>query len=532
MFNLLKKISVLFLIALLALSICGCEEQQLPDNSEAVSDEGESTDTDVTEQYWDLDALYLKGKSDDIHFFIYEGGPVQMSAADESVSFEGLTDGDAIRVSVYTIEETYPGHAKVYAIEKISDGQPTDIDKDTLGTLYEMGWLSDDYANLDYTSQIDQEPVVPSYTIVRNQGGLDFRTVSVRKGHYIYQWDFPGEYLLLLSYDYLRDEDGDFTRDEKGFPVSACNMILYLFDPEKGEILSQCEIEDKYVPSQLSYTREGCIIYNSDYDDETQTYTTTCAFEVSFNDGVLSAVPVEKEPYPNIERYLVSPDGRYEVIKQIDDGIGHGGIYIIDEDGEKTQIFKNVMLDDKLDGGKTADLGDVTAYHPRCFVDDTHFIYTSTGWEWTWGFGVYDIETGEATQISDKSLMHMQDGYFYSWGIHSYELERIYRISFEGEEELIASIYEEDGVFTLPNQVHDYSLTSLGSMYIVYDFSEVNKQRYDGMPTDEIYALPIYATLYSLDFSEVLAELEMTYGNMETGRFIASGNTLTMLLGE
>ena len=64
-----------------------------------------------------------------------------MSAADETVSFEGLTDGDMIQVYVCYIMETWPEQATVYAVEKLEDGDIEDIDSGVLEMLREYGWL-------------------------------------------------------------------------------------------------------------------------------------------------------------------------------------------------------------------------------------------------------------------------------------------------------------------------------------------------------------------------------------------------------
>ena len=84
---------------------------------------------------------YLKTK--DSHLIIFENSssPCVMSAADETVSFENLTDGDMIQVYVCYIMETWPEQAAVYAVEKLEDGTVSDIGADILEMLKEYGWV-------------------------------------------------------------------------------------------------------------------------------------------------------------------------------------------------------------------------------------------------------------------------------------------------------------------------------------------------------------------------------------------------------
>lgn len=64
-----------------------------------------------------------------------------MGVAEDTVSFEGLEDGDLIRVFIKEVLETWPGQASVYAVEKLEDGGLQDISAELLGELEEMGWL-------------------------------------------------------------------------------------------------------------------------------------------------------------------------------------------------------------------------------------------------------------------------------------------------------------------------------------------------------------------------------------------------------
>lgn len=59
---------------------------------------------------------------------------------DNSVFYE-LTAGDIVRVNHGYCLKSYPGQTTMYDIEKIADGELSDIPDDTLKQLEELGWL-------------------------------------------------------------------------------------------------------------------------------------------------------------------------------------------------------------------------------------------------------------------------------------------------------------------------------------------------------------------------------------------------------
>ena len=70
-------------------------------------------------------------------------GPTEMfpENGDNSI-YDDLSAGDTIMVTHSGIEETYPGQTTIYSIEKISDGDLSDIPADTLTKLEEIGWIA------------------------------------------------------------------------------------------------------------------------------------------------------------------------------------------------------------------------------------------------------------------------------------------------------------------------------------------------------------------------------------------------------
>lgn len=89
---------------------------------------------------WYKEGFYLKGKTSDL-IIVENNAPIRITPDNDSITFDGLTDGDRIRVEVFLIEETYPAQAIIYDLIKLSDGTIEDINRDTLKLLNEMGWI-------------------------------------------------------------------------------------------------------------------------------------------------------------------------------------------------------------------------------------------------------------------------------------------------------------------------------------------------------------------------------------------------------
>lgn len=98
-------------------------------------------DSDLPKDGHWSEGRYLKGKYAD--FIIFSDEAYSMGKADETVSFEGLTDGDLIRVYINWIGLTFPGQTVVYAVEKLEDGAFEDIPVKELELLREYGHLEE-----------------------------------------------------------------------------------------------------------------------------------------------------------------------------------------------------------------------------------------------------------------------------------------------------------------------------------------------------------------------------------------------------
>lgn len=87
-----------------------------------------------------ISGRYLRGKQSDL-IVTGDRDVITMGVAVETITFEGLEDGDAIRVYIKYILESWPGQTTVFAVEKAEDEDIQDISPELLEELREMGWL-------------------------------------------------------------------------------------------------------------------------------------------------------------------------------------------------------------------------------------------------------------------------------------------------------------------------------------------------------------------------------------------------------
>lgn len=80
----------------------------------------------------------------DSHLILTENNdPIVMNSEDETV-FDGLTIGDQIEVGCDMILTTYPGSTAISSLRLLEDGTAEDLPEETLATLLEMNWISED----------------------------------------------------------------------------------------------------------------------------------------------------------------------------------------------------------------------------------------------------------------------------------------------------------------------------------------------------------------------------------------------------
>ena len=92
---------------------------------------------------WIVSVGYILPCENGTYLFINDDmGPVVLNPENNDNSiFEDLSAGDTVRVTHGLILTIYPGQTTVKSIEKLSEGELSDIPDDTLKQLEELGWL-------------------------------------------------------------------------------------------------------------------------------------------------------------------------------------------------------------------------------------------------------------------------------------------------------------------------------------------------------------------------------------------------------
>ena len=347
-------------------------------------------------------------------------------------------------------------------------------------------------------------------------------TVTI-PGEYRRCWEYDENYMLYMTYTPVMDETG--------FCTAYRDKHLYMVDLTSGTITADVVWGgDAMWDSML-----GNMIYHYRLDEETGIAYADDPLIVEYTPGGISFIsatstvsypPVlEISPYPKWEESIVSPAGGYRILQTIDDASGSGGLDLQYPDLTTVRLFENILLDDTLPGGKKAGIGDVRVYAPVGFVDDTRFVYRIGGWEWTVGYGIWDLVTGQYTETTGYGIRGVHNGYLYlteNTSYDQYRITAIYKATPEGEETLIASDKKEDGVFWMENTEEYYTCPGYMAPYWT------TSAAVDGLTSEnpETWSAPDSAeqiTVWAPDLDTELAVLEKTNG----GEWYICGSHIT-----
>jgi hypothetical protein len=182
---------------------------------------------------------FLWGKSGTPMIVIDSTGPCTISTDDDSM-FEEFTDGDLISLEFDgMIAESYPGQIhNVYDADLLEEGDITDIDKNTLDSLIEMG---------------HRDPEEDSPKIITDEG-IFFRTAE-GKPAMVMDSEVPIEIItedeaLIAVFDSF--EEGDLIKVEytgmmtRSYPAQITGILNAEF-VEKGDISSIDEFAYKSI---------------------------------------------------------------------------------------------------------------------------------------------------------------------------------------------------------------------------------------------------------------------------------------------
>lgn len=267
------------------------------------------------------------------------------------------------------------------------DGQ--DVALDYLG-------LSDSLGQFTATlrEDIPDVPLAHLIQVVENPGNLSVHTVKIpvkNEKTQVRDYTFSDRYRMYVTSEVLQN-------DASGYLVHTDD--LFIVDLAEGKIVHRETLDIDEDPFDLIYTDDGCVLMNRMPMEDGAYYKTSACYKITEANGAFTVTPVEWEAFPSADAIMHSPHGTYTVYHTQEDGWNNGGIDVKYPDGSVRRILTNVMLGDSPDC-KAVGIGDVIGYTPLGFMDDTHFAYYIGGWEWSRGYGIYDLESGMATEYRD-----------------------------------------------------------------------------------------------------------------------------------
>jgi len=356
--------------------------------------------------------------------------------------------------------------------------------------------------------------------IISNKGNIEFSSVyipvysgrpNLSGGHY-----YDEDHVIFITDDgYESDLYNSFQKN--------LGMTMYLVDIKNGRLADEYYMGDGRYPTTINYKKDGVEMLFFWFDTENMKNVIECGYGVSCKDGKLSVNEKDIDAvYPLYERPIYSPDGRYTVYTVIDDGNGHGALVLRDSSGVEKRLFERVMLYDDLGGGEKAGLGDVEGYSIVEFIDNDSFVYNIGGWEWTKGYGIYNIDSGTYKEFRNGyGIMGCAEGELYASlpGSDGYGVAAVYRMEPDGKQKLVANYGDADG--------DEYILGDNQSIRLVDDMWQIAEY------SEEKYNIK----LYSIDFKNLLAEYEYLHNKTVQNSYIKDGrvvfvNTVTKAHGD
>lgn len=169
-------------------------------------------------------------------------GPNEMFPEnDDNCIYDDLSVGDTIKVTHSEIEETYPGRMTIYSIEKISDGDLSDIPADTIANLEELGWIA--VSDNSETVQTDETTAYMTPTVLDRETDRRIRTdyaayVSARDnreitadrvtGQFYYGNDNGYMLLVMCPSESYTDDLREYSLQIMDIPDDDCDCYPYV----------------------------------------------------------------------------------------------------------------------------------------------------------------------------------------------------------------------------------------------------------------------------------------------------------------
>ena len=263
---------------------------------------------------------------------------------------------------------------------------------------------------------------------------------------------------------------------------SGYSLDFHLVDIMNGTLNDSKSAECDILPHIESYTDEGIILSGWRDLDSGEGYI-EAVYNLSFEREKIQIEAVQNsESILDRKNKIVSPDGKTIAYLVTVDELLQGYVEVVDvESGKRECILENVFSDKYPymgTSGQGADRVDILRHTPIGFISNDVFAYHIGGVNWSDGYGIYNVKTGEGTEYLDgMRLKYICGDKMYISNLGSNE---IYETDISGERRLLASENVAEGAL----------VSFFGDAFRV-DHSERSSS-------------PYTSVYYSLDFSEKL----------------------------
>lgn len=409
----MKRIITVLLALLLSASLAACHTD-LPDVPEVPDVPGTSTPAETDPPVADIPSPDFRAleKLEQLPFSmdyaILKGSPLggnpalyvwEMGLAYYVVHQPSEADPAEYYRGTLTLPEGYTGGRIVSVGAGAGSGEiviTVVAEKDGATAALDYLGLSDSLGQFTATPREDipDVPLAQLIQVVENPGNLSVHTVKIpvkNEKTQVRDYTFSDRYRMYVTSEVLQN-------DASGYLVHTDD--LFIVDLAEGKIVHRETLDIDEDPFDLIYTDDGCVLMNRMPMEDGAYYKTSACYKITEANGAFTVTPVEWEAFPSADAIMHSPNGTYTVYHTQEDGWNNGGIDVKYPDGSVRRILTNVMLGDSPDC-KAIGIGDVIGYTPLGFMDDTHFAYYIGGWEWSRGYGIYDLESGMATEYRD-----------------------------------------------------------------------------------------------------------------------------------
>ena len=336
------------------------------------SEDREATQTEWIKKWLEFtykDTVFKNLKTKDVsHHYKFINDDLSLKIEKVFIQFDSDNKLDNIKVNE---EGNYSSQVYMIFAEKMDEGQTYYYYLDIINNQdynnidifeYALSVLDNDDRfgkNLDIISMFNKE------NVLTNDVAL-FDADKFLTGYHIHNIGKREDKLLLIMKQPSKI-------DENGNLLNNIKLCSYDYDTKEiTEIFEVKNIESNY----FSYYEDKGITYSDGKN----------SYMIDF-EGKISIID------KNQEEYIYSPDKKHYAYSDEDRNL------IIKNTESKETVIK---LESLIDENQAEKLSDLNAYNAYSWFDNENFIYIMTGYEWSNGFGIVNINTMENIVLDDS----------------------------------------------------------------------------------------------------------------------------------